>query len=38
MEYLGANDEVLKRDSTSSLRDVYLRYCEEHGLAPMDLG
>lgn len=38
MEYLGENDEVLKRDSTSSLRDVYLRYCEEHGLAPMDLG
>jgi quercetin dioxygenase-like cupin family protein len=38
MEYLDANDEVLKRDSTSSLRDVYLRYCEEHRLAPMDLG
>jgi 2,4'-dihydroxyacetophenone dioxygenase len=37
MEYLGNNDEVLRRDTASSLRDVYLRYCEEHNLAPRNL-
>lgn len=38
MEYLGENGEVLRRDTATSLRDVYLRYCEEHGVAPLDLG
>ena len=38
MEYLGDNDEVLRRDSASSLRDVYLRYCRENSIEPVDLG
>jgi quercetin dioxygenase-like cupin family protein len=38
MEYLGPNGDVVKRDSASSLRDIYLRYCAENGVAPLDLG
>jgi quercetin dioxygenase-like cupin family protein len=38
MEYLGARGEVLRRDTGSSLRDRYLRYCADHALAPIDLG
>jgi len=38
MEYLGENGEVLRRDTASSLRDIYLRHCEGNGLAPLDLG
>jgi 2,4'-dihydroxyacetophenone dioxygenase len=38
MEYLGAGGEVLRRDSASSLRKTYLRYCAEQGLTPLDLG
>ena len=38
MEYLGPKGEVVKSDSASSLRDVYLRHCAEHGVAPLDLG
>lgn len=38
MEYLGDNGEVLRRDTASSLRDVYLRYCADNGLTPLDLG
>jgi 2,4'-dihydroxyacetophenone dioxygenase len=34
MEYLDEHDQVLRRDSTSSLREVYLRYCEENGIQP----
>jgi len=37
MEYLGENDEVLSRHTPAMLHDVYLRYCEEHGLAPLSL-
>jgi quercetin dioxygenase-like cupin family protein len=38
MEYLGARDEVLRRDTPSSLQGLYERYCAEHGLAPRALG
>ena len=38
MEYLGPNGDVVKRDGASSLRDTYLRYCAENGVAPLDLG
>jgi 2,4'-dihydroxyacetophenone dioxygenase len=37
MEYLGDNDEVLRRDSASSLQEIYLRYCQEHNLTPAKL-
>lgn len=37
MEYLGQNDEVLRRDTASSLYQIYLRYCEEHNLAPVNV-
>jgi quercetin dioxygenase-like cupin family protein len=38
MEYLGENDQVVKRDTAGSLREAYLRYCRENALAPLDLG
>jgi len=38
MEYLGSSGDVVKRDSASSLREAYLRYCAENGVAPLDLG
>jgi quercetin dioxygenase-like cupin family protein len=38
MEYLGDNDEVLRRDNAASLREIYINYCSEHGITPMDLG
>ena len=34
MEYLDENDEVLRRDTGSSLHDIYVKYCEEHGIEP----
>jgi quercetin dioxygenase-like cupin family protein len=38
MEYLGEDGKVLRRDSSSSLRERYLRFCEENALTPLDLG
>lgn len=38
MEYLGSSGDVVKRDRASSLREAYLRYCAENGVAPLDLG
>ena len=38
MEYLGDDDDVLRRDDAGSLRERYINYCNEHGIAPMDLG
>ena len=37
MEYLGDDDQVLRRDTASSLHEIYLRYCEEHNLTPAKL-
>jgi quercetin dioxygenase-like cupin family protein len=37
LEYLDENDNVLRRDDASSLRLLYERYCEEHGLRARDL-
>ena len=37
MEYLGDDDQVLRRDTASSLHQTYLRYCEEHNLTPVNL-
>ena len=37
MEYLDDDDQPLRRDTASSLRDLYVRYCEEHNLAPANL-
>lgn len=37
MEYLDENGEVLRSDTASSLRDLYVRYCAEHGLEPVVL-
>jgi quercetin dioxygenase-like cupin family protein len=38
MEYLGEGGTVRRRDSPSSLRETYVRYCLERGLTPLDLG
>ena len=38
MEYLDEHDEVLRRDDETTLLGVYLRYCDEHGLTPLQLG
>jgi quercetin dioxygenase-like cupin family protein len=38
MEYLGDDDQVLRRDTGSTLRDLYIRHCKEHGITPMELG
>ena len=38
MEYLGDDDTVLRRDSVTSLRDLYLRYCRENAILPLELG
>jgi hypothetical protein len=37
MEYLGENDEVLRRDTPSSLHQRYLDYCASAGLTPVAL-
>ena len=37
MEYLSDNDQVLRRDTESTLHDIYVRHCEEHGLTPVKL-
>lgn len=37
MEYLDGNGEVIQRDSTETLREAYIRYCDEHAIAPADL-
>lgn len=33
MEYLDENDRVLRRDTPSSLREIYLQYCSANGLS-----
>jgi hypothetical protein len=38
MEYLDDDDRVIRRDSPSSLRALYLKYCGDHGIEPVDLG
>jgi quercetin dioxygenase-like cupin family protein len=38
MEYLDEHDSVLRRDDEKTLRDIYLRFCEENGLTPLELG
>lgn len=37
MEYLGDDDQILRRDTASSLHQIYLRYCDEHNIAPVNL-
>ena len=37
MEYLGDDGEVQRRDTPSSLRDIYLRFCSTTGLVPQEL-
>ncbi|MEO8381457.1 MAG: 2,4'-dihydroxyacetophenone dioxygenase family protein [Acidobacteriota bacterium] len=37
MEYLDDDDQVLRRDTAASLREIYLRYCQENGLTPKKL-
>jgi len=37
MEYLDENDRVVRRDTSESLLETYLRYCAQHGLIPSDL-
>lgn len=32
MEYLDGDDRVVRRDTASSLHEIYVRYCREHGL------
>jgi 2,4'-dihydroxyacetophenone dioxygenase len=34
MEYLGPNDEVLRRDTPGSLYAIYAQFCEANGLEP----
>lgn len=38
MEYLADDDQVLRRDTAASLREIYLRYCRDTGLTPRELG
>ena len=35
MEYLDENDQVIRTDTASSLRDAYVRYCEDHRMEPV---
>ena len=37
MEYLDDHGEVVQRDSTETLRETYLRYCEANGFEGVDL-
>jgi 2,4'-dihydroxyacetophenone dioxygenase len=37
MEYLGEDGTVLRRDTPSSLHEIYLRFCDGNGLAPVEL-
>jgi hypothetical protein len=37
MEYLDDHGEVIRRDSTDTLRDAYLRYCTDSGFEPAEL-
>lgn len=37
MEYLDENDQVLRSDTAASLHELYLRYCEENGLQPLNV-
>ncbi len=37
MEYLGDDDQVLRRDTPASLQEIYLRYCEANHLEPRSL-
>ena len=37
MEYLDDHGEVVQRDSTETLRETYLRYCEANGFEAVDL-
>ena len=38
MEYLGEGDQVLRRDTAASLREIYHRHCKERGIALLNLG
>jgi 2,4'-dihydroxyacetophenone dioxygenase len=37
MEYLGEDDQVLRRDTASSLHKIYLDYCQANNLTPRTL-
>jgi 2,4'-dihydroxyacetophenone dioxygenase len=37
MEYLDNDGRVLRRDTASSLQEIYLRYCERSNLRPVNL-
>ena len=37
MEYLDQQGDVIQRDSTETLRESYVRYCNDNGLEPVDL-
>lgn len=37
MEYLGDDDRVLRSDTGSTLQEIYLRYCQDHNLQPLNL-
>lgn len=37
MEYLGDDGEVLRRDTASSLRETYRRFCEMNGMTALEL-
>lgn len=38
VEYLGERDAVIKRDTPSSLLEIYRRYCDKNGIPLVDLG
>src|SRR5262245_61099704 len=38
MEYLSEGDRVIRRDTAASLREIYLRYCRDHNIAPHSIG
>jgi 2,4'-dihydroxyacetophenone dioxygenase len=37
MEYLADDGSVERRDTGTSLQDIYVRYCREHGIAAAEL-
>lgn len=37
VEYLDDDDQVIQRDTTATMLDTYLGYCEANGLDPADL-
>lgn len=38
MDYLDDDDRVIRSDTGATLQELYVGYCHDHGLTPLDLG